>query len=139
MITIFDAIVKADGHGRGAAGEAFARHLLHESGYAAHKTVCRKCGDVRAINTQTGEFWNIEVKTSKKRPDGKFTFHLIQKGTDYRYSDYVLLVAVLTAGKVATFLIPVDLLARRGVKSITVSNLNSGYWSHFRVKGTVKL
>lgn len=139
IATIFDAIVKSDGHGRGAAGETFAAELLKSAGYEVQKPDARKRGDLRAIDAATGEFWKVEVKTAKRRDDHKFCFQLLNRTQDYRHSDYVLLLAVMPGGKVASFLIPVDVLKRRGIKSITVSNLNSGYWSHFRVKGTVTL
>jgi hypothetical protein len=141
MTTIFEAIVKSDGRGRGAAGETFAAELLKSSGYDVVKRDEPKCGDLRAADINTGEFWNIEVKTAKRRPDGRFCFHLYENGkTDYRYSDYVLLIAVLSAGKVASFLIPVKVLKRRGAKTITLpKNLNSSRWSHYRVKRTVNL
>lgn len=139
IATIFEAIVKSDRNGRGAAGETFAADLLKKAGYDVQKPNARKTGDLRAVDIRTGEFWRVEVKTALKRPDGKFCFHLVQRGTDYRYSDYVVLIAVMPGGKVASFLIPVDVLKKRGAKTITISNLNSGYWSHFRVKRTVQL
>lgn len=139
IATIFDAIVKSDGHGRGAAGETFAAELLKAAGYEVRKPDARKRGDLQAIDAATGEFWKVEVKTAKRRDDNKFCFQLLNRTQDYRHSDYVLLIAVMPGGKVASFLIPVEVLKRRGAKSITVTNLNSGYWSHFRVKGTVTL
>lgn len=138
--TIFDAIVRSDRNGRGAAGETFASDLLKAAGYDVEKRVEKKCGDLRAADTTTGEFWNIEVKTAKQRPDGKFCFQLVNKTQDYRHSDYVLLLAILRGGKVASFLIKTKTLQKQGVrKSLTISNVNSGMWSDFRVKRTVKL
>jgi hypothetical protein len=141
MTTIFDAIVRSDRNGTGAAGETFAKDLLERSGYDAQKRTERYCGDLRAVEPATGEFWNIEVKTAKRRPDGRHTFQLMtDSGTDYRYSDYVLLLAICGSGVVVPFLIPVNYLKRRGAKTITLpKNLNASKWSHFRIKGKVKL
>lgn len=141
ITTFFEAIVKSDRNGTGAAGETFAQDLLKKAGYEVNKNAERKRGDLRAVEPETGEFWNVEVKTAKRRPDGKYCFQLIVEGqTDYRYSDYVILLAVNTNGIVIPFLIPVPFLKRRGAKTITLpANFNSSKWSHFRIKSKVRL
>lgn len=136
--TFFEAIVKSDRRGRGAAGETFAEDLFKKAGYEVRKSRKHE-GDLKAIDTDTGELWNIEVKTAWKRPDGKFTFQLIVDGhTDYRHADYVLLLAVSSNGVVAPYLIKTENLQDR--KTITLpANMNNSKWSHFRVKRTVRL
>lgn len=142
MITnFFEAIVKSDRNGMGVAGETYASHLLKKAGYDVRKNDNKFCGDLRAADLKTGQCWNIEVKTAKKRPDGKFCFQLIVDGqTDYRYSDYVLLLAVNTNGIVISYIIPVPVLKRRGAKTITLpANLNNCKWAYYRVKSKVRL
>lgn len=139
--TIFDSIAQNDRNERGFAGEYFARQLLRKSGYIAERIAVKKSGDVRAVHPGTGEMWNVEVKTARRRNDGKFCYQLLTDKQDYRHSDYVLLLAVCGNGIVVTFLIPVDVLERRGAKTITLPpNLNTSAWSHYRVKSnTVRL
>lgn len=139
MTTIFEAIVKSDRNGRGAAGETFAAELLKAAGYDVVRRGKTRQGDLRAADKTTGEFWNIEVKTAAKRPDGKFTFQLVVDGqTNYRHADYVLLLAVSSNGVVAPYLIKTELLSDR--KTITLpANANNSKWADFRVKRTVRL
>lgn len=136
IATIFDAIPPGDRHERGFAGEFFARKMLEHAGYGVERQQKKKRGDLRAFD-DTRE-WKIEVKTAKRRPDGKFAFHLIQKGTDFRHSDYVLLVAVCGNGVIVTYLIPTRVLGAR--KTITLpKNLNVSKWADYRVKGAARL
>lgn len=141
IATIFDAIVRSDRHGRGAAGETFASDMFKDAGYKVkrHKHMSR-LGDLRVIHPDTGEFWDVEVKTARRREDGRWCFQLITDTQDYRHANYVLLLAVSSNGIVSPFLIPTDYLKRRGAKTITLpKNPNASVWSHFRVKWTVRL
>lgn len=138
LATIFDAIAQDDRHERGFAGEFFARKLLERAGYAVERQRKRKAGDLKAEDVD-GHSWKIEVKTAKRRPDGKFAFQLANQGkTDVNHADYLVLVAVCGNGVVVTYLIPTAVLANR--KTITLpKNLNTSKWSHFRVKAQVRL
>lgn len=144
ITTIFQAIVKSDRRGRGAAGETFAEDLFKKAGYEVRRRKEKtRSGDLQVIDKGTGEFWNVEVKTAKQRPDGKYCFQLICNSstahTDYRYSDYVVLLAILPGGKVASYLISSKILESHGAKSITISNVNAGKWTDYRIKRTVRL
>jgi len=140
ITTIFDAMIQSDRRGRGAAGETLAQDLLCRAGYEVRKYPPKsKRGDLQVIEINTGEVWAVEVKTAKRRSDGKWCFQLLNKSQDYRHADYVLLVAVLSGGKTAEYLIPVSALERHGLKCLTISNVNSGKWTDYRVKGLVSL
>lgn len=141
IATIFDAIPQGDRHERGSAGEFFARKMLERAGYAVERPKKCKQGDLRVVDNNTGEFWNIEVKTARRRPDGKFAFQLVGTGnarTNCKHADYLMLVAVCGNGIVVTYLIPTRILARR--KTITLpKNLNRSKWADYRVKRTITL
>lgn len=139
IATIFDAIDAGDRSERGFAGEFFARKLFEKAGYGVERPKQRKCGDL-IVHADRGDI-KVEVKTARRRADGKFTFQLVGTGnarTNCHHADFVFLVAVCGNGIVVTYLIPTRVLGSR--KTITLpTNLNKSKWSHFRTKGTVKL
>lgn len=138
--TIFDGIEPGNRSERGFAGEYFARHTIQNSGYVVTIQREKKRGDLQVADIFTGECWKVEVKTARRRKDGKWTFQVKGTGnarTDYRHSDYVMLLAVIGGGKVASYLIPVSKLGTRN--TITISNLNAGKWTDYRVKEQVKI
>lgn len=140
IATIFDGIAPGARSERGFAGEYFARHFFNRYGFIAEKQSERKRGDLRVIEPVTGQVWKVEVKTAHRRPDGKWCFQIIGTGnasTDYRHADYLFLLALLSGGKIATYLIPTKHLKNR--KTITISNVNKGMWTDYRVKGRVTL
>lgn len=142
IATIFDGIPAGNRSERGFAGEYFARHTLQRAGYVVTIPTEKKRGDLRVTDIFTGEVWKVEVKTARRRPDGRWSFQLKVKcgkgnRTDYRHSDYVMLLAVIGGGKVASYLIPVSKLGNRN--TVTISNLNSGMWTDYRIKERVKL
>ena len=138
IATIFDGIAPGNRSERGFAGEYFARHLFNRYGFIADVQTEKKRGDLRVCDPVTGECWKVEVKTARRRPDGRWAFQLFKRGkTDYRHSDYVMLLAVIGGGKVASFLIPVSSLGTRN--TITISNLNTGKWADFRIKERMRL
>jgi hypothetical protein len=138
IATIFDAIPDTR-HERGFAGEFWARKMLERAGYTVERQTMRKSGDLLATDTTKDQSWKIEVKTAKRRPDGKFAFQLrVGNKTDCKHADYVLLVAVCGNGVVITYLIPVRVIGPR--KTITLpKNLNLSKWSDYRVKGAARL
>jgi hypothetical protein len=138
IAAIFDGIPANKRTERGFAGEYYARHMFAQAGYTVERQKRRKSGDLLVTDEANREV-KIEVKTAKKRPDGKFAFQLrVGCKTDCKYSDYVCLVAVHGDGVVSVFLIPVRVLGSRNTITLP-NNLNLSKWSDYRVKGAVRL
>ena len=108
-------------HSVGALGERIAANLLEKAGYSVSFThPGERRGDLRVCNPTTGEVHHIEVKTARRGKDGKWRFTLVKDGaTDFRDSDFVLLLAVLKTGKTTLFFIPVPELGQRRQICIT--------------------
>ena len=127
----------------GAVGELIAIDLLVSAGYHVRlsKTGAKR-GDLTVIDPETGQTWLVDVKTARRSTDGYFHFCLYKrKKTDYRYSDYVLLLAVNSAGTTVGFLIP-----REDIKFATSLALGKnartyrGKWAQYRIeKGGLQL
>lgn len=97
----------------GAMGEAIARNLFLKAGYAVVTTRSGEHrGDLVVIDQETGERFNIEVKTARQSVDKKWRFTLWKSGhTDHHHSDFILLLPVLKSGRVIPFIVPVEKLA----------------------------
>ena len=79
----------------GHAGELYLIERLRASGYIARKQhQILYCGDVHCTEPISGEYFNIEVKTTNCHR-GKYQFCLKKPGkTDCSYSDYVALICI---------------------------------------------
>lgn len=110
----------------GDYGETIARSLFEGAGYTvqSHK-VGTKNGDLRVI-LPTGEFKDIDVKTSRKGKRLEYQACLrrdARKGStavqcDVSHVDYVLLLLVGDSGRTVFFLIPVGELGQ--IKKICI-------------------
>lgn len=112
--------------GVGALGEILVTNALRYGQGVSCKRVGHthsRIGDI-LVNGKT----KIEVKTSRPDNRGQYKFCLRKNDkngyTDYRVSDYVLLVCVSACGLIHTFLIETCKLAQR---HITISNLTGKY------------
>lgn len=80
----------------GNYGEIYVKNFLIESGYFVQ--ICaseRHSGDLRILDTLTGEIFQVEVKTAYCDYKGRYGFCLRkQKHTDITYSDFVILLCI---------------------------------------------
>lgn len=119
----------------GEHGEALVNRALTDNGYIVTTPPAgTKRGDLRAIDTDTGETIAIEVKTSRRGKCG-WAFQLWKRGkTNHNNADVVVCLAIGKSGNVLTALvIPVQDI--RDLKSIKVKSYNalqSGKWSRYR-------
>lgn len=127
----------------GTYGEIIAASLFEKSGYQVATTGRgTKRGDLRVFEATTGVFWDIEVKTARRSPKGKYQFCLRRDGgmTDCRHADYVMLLAALKSGRCIPFLIPVWILENRKLISLYGNpEQYTGKWCGFRVSGEICL
>lgn len=115
QMTLTGLEVRLSDRGRtcvGQMGEMLAFKLFEQSGYEVSSASKYK-GDLKVIDTTTGETFNVEVKTARKaKSRRRWQFLLRKEGKqDHRHSDYVLLLPVLDSGTVIPFLIPTSVLA----------------------------
>lgn len=128
----------------GFYGEQVAAALFERSGYetvfVSH--LKDKRGDLRVVDTATGECWRIEVKTARRGAGGLYQFCLRRRGgrpsCSIDHADYVLLVAALPkSGLTVQFLIPVADIAPTQ-KQISFRNdplAYGGKWAKYRQSG----
>lgn len=120
----------------GELGECIARLLLEKSGYMVITTrIGQKRGDLVAINRDTGEVFKIDVKTARRGKSGKWTFTLFKSRghTDYRLSDFVLLLPVLKSGAVVPFVVPRSALGERSTLKLASNPREyAGKWATYR-------
>lgn len=127
----------------GAYGEQIGRRLFEQNGYTVEESkLGSKCGDLKVIDPNTGEFWKVEVKTARRGAGGLYQFCLRRDGnmTDCGHSDYVLLLPALKSGRCVPFLIPSAALV--GLKKLCIRNHPEEYkgkWREFRRLHGLKL
>ena len=120
----------------GALGEQLVYLLLEQNGYtvsAVHPG--EKRGDLRVV-TPSGEIMRVEVKTSRRAPDGKWRFRLYKPGhTDHKHSDVVILLCIARTGYSVPFVIPTDVL-RYQTNAVISSNpyVYAGKFAPYRQK-----
>lgn len=116
----------------GQLGERYAVILFERNGYIPLPKRY-KHGDLGVIDPATGQTFNVEVKASRRRPDGKWVFLLKNQRVDYRHADYVLLLATLKSGFPVCFLIPTSEIDCRSTIVITSDPRKyAGRWSKYR-------
>lgn len=123
----------------GNAGEAWAYAEFERAGYAVARTNRGdQRGDLRVLDTDTGEVWRVEVK-SARRTKGKHWEVCLRRQikarvcTDISHSDMVLILAFPRIGAPVPFLIPVDAL--RGMSRLSIASdprTYAGKWAKFR-------
>lgn len=123
----------------GNAGESFAYAEFERAGYAVAR-IGRgdQRGDLRVLDTDTGEVWRVEVKAMRRDKNGHWQACLKRQTqarvkTDASHSHYVLLLAFPKVGAPIPFLIPADEL--RGMKQIHLASdprSYAGKWAKFR-------
>lgn len=116
----------------GELGERYAFILFERNGYIPLPKR-RKQGDLAVIDPATGQTFNVEVKASRRRPDGKWVFLLKNRYVDCRRADYLLLLATLKSGFPVCFLIPTSAIDNRSTIVITSDPRKyAGRWSEYR-------
>lgn len=123
----------------GNAGEAYAYSEFERAGYAVTRTGHRdKEGDLRVLDTGTGEVWRVEVKSMRRDSRGHYQACLRRQikarvCTDAAHSQVVLLLAFPKVGAPIPFLIPQAVLMGRS--QIVISSdprTYAGKWAKFR-------
>jgi len=99
----------------GMIGELWLADKLRNQGYLVAMGIQgQKKGDLSATDPRSGELIRIEVKTARRGKNGKWKFTLVKTGcTDHRHADVVALLAVMDSGRVVTFIVPVEALAKQ--------------------------
>ena len=118
----------------GVHGEQVATELFKQNGYRVLRPGI-KSGDLLVVHLETGEVNKIEVKTARRNGQGRWQFNMRKKGhTDARYSDYILLMAVIVSGRVVAFLIPsVEVSARSQVTLFSHPDRYAGKYREYRL------
>lgn len=127
----------------GTIGEHNAAYMLQKSGYQVSKSKPLH-GDLRAIETDTGQIFYVEIKTARQGRDGKWRFLLHKQDkygqTNHRNTDVIILLATTDSGRMIPFVIPTPLLAHKHHAVITSHpETYSGWLSQYRVNGAIKL
>jgi len=129
--------------GLGTAGEQFARLVLSTGETIVTDTANDrdKKGDLRVLNTTTGEVVRIEVKTARRDSQNKYQacLHRQVKSrvcTDAQHSNFVLMLCAVSDGSFPVmFLIPTEAIVGMKTLAITGSPYSyTGKWSKFRVR-----
>lgn len=125
----------------GLRGEIYAQRLLEASGYQTSTPAERHTGDIRAVDTATGEVFKVEVKTARRGRDGLYQFCLRRgRKTNVADADWLLMLAISPAGLVTRFLMPAS--AVDGLCKFAIRGAPEGYSGRFapyRHTGALKL
>jgi len=125
----------------GALGEQLAAELFSQDYTVQHNRPGQHRGDLTIIDTNTGESYHVEVKTTRRcKSDKKWHFQLWKDGkTDHRHSDYVLLIAVHITGDVTLFLVPCQELSSIQHTSMEHPDKYAGKFACYRKRGALTL
>lgn len=125
----------------GDYGETYVSNILAYSGYYVQKTAhIAYSGDIRTINPQTGVIATIEVKTAVRDAKGKYKFCLAKPGhTDYRYSDYVILVCLDSYNCHYIYVIPTSCITTNHLTVTSHPLRYAGKYAKFRVSQKINL
>lgn len=129
----------------GALGEAVAGRLLERAGYEV-TTIARqpRRGDLLAISRETGERWQVEVKTARRDKRGLYQWNLVKNDkhghTDCKDADWLILLAVEASGRAVVFLIPVSAVGElKTIKLKGSPRAYAGRWARYRCNGRIDL
>lgn len=124
----------------GWMGEVTVSQQLQAAGYHVQPGRAGE-GDLRAIDTRTGQILRIEVKTALQSIDRKWRFLLWKPGhTDYRHSDVVILLAVLDDYHYVAFAIPRADLGQRSQLCISSNPATyKGWLASYRINPAADL
>jgi len=123
----------------GSYGEQYIYNALTQDGYFCQKTALeRRSGDLRVLDTRTGEWLQIEVKTAFCDYNGQYGFCLRKTNhTSITYSDFVILLLIdkhLTHYK---YIIPCGLLQTQFLRITTHPIRYAGKYSPFLVRQNI--
>lgn len=124
----------------GMYGETWACSQLERGGYMVERQKeGGKCGDLRAVDKETGEIFRVEVKTSRRGKDGVYRFCLERQVgarvcTSIHHSDFVILLAVTKMGTIYPFVLPVVDGMPKHISITTHPTTYTGKYARFRQK-----
>lgn len=115
------AALNASRHAVGTLGELIAQKLLKDNGYYVQPVEKGQgLAGLRAIDQDTGQVFDVEVKTARRGKDRKWRFKLWKAGhTDHRKADVVILIALTKAGRAVSFIVPCSELTNQKQAVIT--------------------
>lgn len=123
----------------GQSGEQWAYAEFERAGYLVSRPEPgTQRGDLRVVDTDTGEIWRVEVKSARRDTQGNWQACLKRQikarvCTDSAHSHFVLLLCFPRIGAPIPFLIPTDALL--GMKQISIASdprSYAGKWSIYR-------
>lgn len=122
----------ASPQGLGAAGEVWALKWLGSFGWNVQ---LKEAGSDLVLVNNLGELSTIEVKTARRTKgyeQWQFCLYKSRK-TDYRVSDYLILLALLGSQRVVPFVVPTSELGN--IQKITISHplYYSGRYAKYRL------
>jgi hypothetical protein len=118
-------------------GEFYAQSLLESDGFVVNQQSEKMRGDLQLIEPNTGELFNVEVKTAKRNKRGQFVFLLRKTGkTDFRHSDALVLLCCCKSGDIVPYILPTVILrpSRRQITIVQDPRTYAGMWANFRYK-----
>jgi len=125
----------------GNYGEYWLANQFSQAGYFAQKTSPKTCeGDLRVLDTQTGEWLKIEAKTALETTSCYGFCMFKTKKTDCSYSDFVALICIDQQLTHYLYLIHPSLFT--GSQFIRISShptRYSGKYAKFRVRGLINI
>lgn len=123
----------------GRYGEQYLCNLLTNNRYLVENVAnLRHTGDLRVLDTQTGEIFHIEAKTAYQTAKGTFKFCLNkQNHTSLSYSDFVILLCIDKHQNHYTYVIPTSLLFSQSLTITSHPTNYSGKYSSFIQRGAI--
>jgi len=123
----------------GNYGEQYLYNLLTNKRYSCEIVAkLRHCGDLRILDTQTGEYMQIEAKTAYISHKGQFKFCLNkQNHTSLTYSDFVILLCIDKRKTHYTYVIPTSLLYSQSLTITSHPTKYKGKYSSFIQRDTI--
>ena len=135
-----DMLANKQAKSTGLYGEVWAISALERGGYKVERSKeGGKCGDLQAIDKETGEISRVEVKTSRRGKDGNYRFCLerVVNGrvcTTIHHSDFLVLLAVTKMGTIFPFVLPVVDGMPKHISITTHPTTYTGKYARFRQK-----
>lgn len=123
----------------GAYGEQYlCKQLCNEHYLAEIVANLGHVGDLRILDTWTGEMLQIEVKTAYETANGHYKFCLNKKNhTSLSYSEFVILLCIDKYLRHYTYIIPTSLLYAQSLTISSHPTKYSGKYSAFIQRGQI--